>query len=73
MRLIIILKKLGCKEPDECYIDNANKTMFIIEKKFQQVSGSVCEKNPKWSFQTAIQQNISKIQNCLYLLFIRVV
>ena len=34
----------GCKEPDECYIDEENKNLFIIEKKFQQVGGSVCEK-----------------------------
>ena len=34
----------GCKKPDECYIDNVCKIIFIIEKKFQQVSGSVCEK-----------------------------
>lgn len=34
----------GCKKPDECYINEKNKTIFIIEKKFQQVSGSVCEK-----------------------------
>ena len=32
----------GCKNPDECYIYE-NK-IFIIEKKFQQTSGSVCEK-----------------------------
>lgn len=34
----------GCKNPDGCFIDENNKHMFIIEKKFQQVSGSVCEK-----------------------------
>ena len=34
----------GCKKPDECYIDENAKTIFIIEKKFQQCSGSVCEK-----------------------------
>ena len=34
----------GCKNPDECYIDEESKNMFIIEKKFQQCSGSVCEK-----------------------------
>ena len=33
-----------CKNPDECYIDETNNIIFIIEKKFQQVSGSVCEK-----------------------------
>jgi hypothetical protein len=34
----------GCKQPDECYINDDSKTIFIIEKKFQQRSGSVCEK-----------------------------
>lgn len=39
-----IRKAHGCKNPDECYIDDANKIIFILEKKFQKVSGSVCEK-----------------------------
>ena len=39
-----INKAHGCKNPDECYIDEENKTIFIVEKKFQQVGGSVCEK-----------------------------
>ena len=39
-----IEKAHGCKNPDECYIDEINKNIFIIEKKFQQGSGSVCEK-----------------------------
>ena len=34
----------GCKEPDEAYIDTEKKIIFIIEKKFQQTSGSVDEK-----------------------------
>jgi hypothetical protein len=34
----------GCKQPDEVYIDEAGKKIFIIEKKFQQGSGSVDEK-----------------------------
>jgi len=34
----------GCKHPDECYIDEESKNIFIIEKKFQQIPGSVCEK-----------------------------
>lgn len=37
-------KAHGCKNPDECYIDTVSKNMFVIEKKFQQCSGSVCEK-----------------------------
>tara|TARA_B110000008_G_C16934784_1_gene550135 strand:+ start:841 stop:1455 length:615 start_codon:yes stop_codon:yes gene_type:complete len=39
-----INKAHGCKNPDECYIDTINKKIFIIEKKFQQCRGSVCEK-----------------------------
>ena len=34
----------GCRQPDEAYLDDENKKLFIIEKKFQQVNGSVCEK-----------------------------
>lgn len=34
----------GCKKPDECVIDERAKRIFIIEKKFQHCSGSVCEK-----------------------------
>lgn len=34
----------GCKQPDECYFCEKEKQLFIIEKKFQQCSGSVCEK-----------------------------
>jgi hypothetical protein len=34
----------GCKQPDEAYIDKDNNIVFIIEKKFQQGSGSVDEK-----------------------------
>ena len=34
----------GCKHPDECYLDEKNKKIFILEKKFQMSTGSVCEK-----------------------------
>ena len=34
----------GCKNPDECFVDEDKKIIFIIEKKFQNVPGSVCEK-----------------------------
>lgn len=34
----------GCKKPDECFINQDKKQIFIIEKKFQQTAGSVCEK-----------------------------
>ncbi len=34
----------GCKEPDEAYVDNTRRNVYIIEKKFQQTPGSVDEK-----------------------------
>ena len=34
----------GCQRPDECFINNDKKIVFIIEKKFQSGHGSVCEK-----------------------------
>ena len=34
----------GCKQPDECYINEKTKQIFVIEKKFQRTTGSVCEK-----------------------------
>lgn len=39
-----ILPAKGCKCPDESYVKIDNKKIFIIEKKFQQCSGSVDEK-----------------------------
>jgi hypothetical protein len=46
-----VTKAHGCKNPDECYIDHEKKIIFIIEKKFQQVSGSVCEKVQTYDFK----------------------
>ena len=43
-RDVKITKAHGCKNPDECYIDEEKKEAFIIEKKFQQGPGSICEK-----------------------------
>ena len=37
-------KPHGCKKPDEMYYRTKDSTMFIIEKKNQNVPGSVCEK-----------------------------
>jgi hypothetical protein len=34
----------GCKQPDEVYINEHEKKIYIIEKKFQQCTGSVDEK-----------------------------
>jgi len=34
----------GAKQPDEVYIDEEEKVVFIVEKKWQGGGGSVCEK-----------------------------
>ena len=39
-----INKLHGARQPDDAYINNVNNEIYIIEKKFQQNSGSVCEK-----------------------------
>lgn len=41
---MILKPAAGCKKPDEAYIDLEKKNIFIIEKKFQQTSGSADEK-----------------------------
>jgi hypothetical protein len=41
----------GCKSPDEAYLDNVRKVLYIIEKKFQQTSGSVDEKIQTGAFK----------------------
>lgn len=38
-------------EPDECFINELNRTVYIIEKKFQNSSGSVDEKLPGCHFK----------------------
>ena len=39
-----IFPAAGCKRPDEVYIDELNKNIYIIEKKYQQGGGSADEK-----------------------------
>jgi hypothetical protein len=39
-----IIPASGCKSPDEAYVDNETKNVFIIEKKYQRGTGSVDEK-----------------------------
>jgi hypothetical protein len=48
----------GCKNPDEAYVDLQRKLLFIIEKKFQQTSGSVDEKIQTGHFK---QQHYRKL------------
>ena len=38
-------------EPDEAFINNLNRTVYIIEKKFQRTSGSVDEKLATFPFK----------------------
>lgn len=49
-----IPKLHGTKQPDDCFINLDDKIIIIIEKKFQQGSGSVVEK---------LQTPINKIRN----------
>ena len=37
--------------PDECFVNLKNKTVYIVEKKYQQSSGSVDEKLPNCDFK----------------------
>lgn len=53
-----IPKAHGCKQPDECYIDEDSKIIYIIEKKFQQTGGSVCEKIQTGYFKKTHYNNI---------------
>ena len=51
----------GTKRPDEAFINENDKTIFIIEKKFQQTSGSKCEciqtaTNKKRNYQKRIPE-----------------
>lgn len=49
----IDFKKYNSKKwlPDECFINTSNKIAYIIEKKFQNCSGSVDEKLPGCDFK----------------------
>lgn len=51
----------GCKIPDDSFVDEKRKIIFIIEKKSQRVGGSVCEKiqTPDfklWQYQRTFPQ-----------------
>lgn len=46
-----IIKGHGCKQPDECYLNEKTKTLFIIEKKYQNCGGSVIEKLQTYEFK----------------------
>lgn len=48
-----LIRKFNSKQwlPDECFINFACKTAYIIEKQFQSISGSVDEKLPGCHFK----------------------
>lgn len=62
-----ISKAHGCKNPDECIINFDKKNIFIIEKKFQQVSGSVCEKIQTSNFKIWQYRRTFPTFNIIYI------
>lgn len=62
-----VISAHGCKEPDECYIDEELKNIFIIEKKFQQCSGSTCEKVQTSDFKLWQYNRIFPDYNIVYI------
>ncbi len=46
--------------PDDCFINEENKTVYIIEKKFQKTSGSVDEKLPNCGFKKMEYEKLVK-------------
>jgi hypothetical protein len=57
----------GCKQPDECYIQEELNNIFIIEKKFQQKSGSVCEKVQSSHYKLWEYSRIFPNYNIIYI------
>ena len=64
---VVIDMAHGCKNPDECFIDEENKRIFIIEKKFQQRPGSVCEKIQTAEFKIWQYSRILPTYNIIYM------
>ena len=70
-KLFINKKKIysvidGCKSPDECYINEDKKHIIIIEKKFQNKSGSVCEKIQTAPFKKLYFEKILSLYEITY-------
>ena len=57
----------GCKRPDECFINENTKQIFIIEKKFQQTKGSTCEKIQTPDFKIWQYSRIFPDYNIIYI------
>lgn len=55
----------GCKNPDEVYL--INKSLFIIEKKNQNVGGSTCEKIQTGIFKKLYFENILPTYKIYYI------
>lgn len=47
-------------KPDECFVNTLTKTAYIIEKKFQNCSGSVDEKLPGCHFKKKEYEKLFK-------------
>jgi len=56
----------GCKSPDECYINEDKKHIIIIEKKFQNKNGSVCEKIQTAPFKKLYFEKILPLYKITY-------
>lgn len=64
---LTVEKAHGCKKPDECYYDEQLKIIYIIEKKFQQCAGSVCEKIQTVDFKKWQYSRMFPNHNVVYM------
>ena len=62
-----INKAHGCIHPDECIIDEKEKLIYIIEKKFQQSNGSICEKIQTSDFKLWQYSRLLKNYKIIYI------
>lgn len=57
----------GCKQPDDAYLFQDKKKLFIIEKKYQGGSGSVSEKLQTAVFKKQFYQKVYRTFNIYYI------
>ena len=62
-------KAHGCQIPDECFINEKSKTIFILEKKSQHVKGSTCEKLQTGPFKEWFFKNKFPNHNTKYIYY----
>lgn len=62
-----VKKGHGCKFPDGAVVDLDHRKIFILEKKFQQCSGSVCEKVQTVPFKIWNYQNMYPDFDIIYI------